>query len=245
MLDVAERDCDALHRLGLLAVDLLRELALAQAQAVGELLQRLAPFDPVRLEVGRRRGRDLLRAPGEILAHLRCRRALLLQRGLKPVGVGVDPRLDLRRQLGLPLRDPRELVSEALLEAAQVRRPLGDPLLDVPLCLRQRLGELGARVALALRHVDPSLLRDPPLLVRERGKRLRARERKRPLELVGAELDLACDDLVERGLATADLVLQRARRRAGAPQCEERRDRGANRDERGDDGDDDGGGHAL
>ena len=73
VLDVAELRGDPLHRLGLLAVDLLLQLALAQAQPVGELLQRLAPLDAVRLELGGRRGRHLLRAAREVLAQLRRR----------------------------------------------------------------------------------------------------------------------------------------------------------------------------
>src|SRR5262249_25776697 len=64
VLDVAELRGDARHRLGLLAVDLLLQLALALAQAIGQLLQRLAPLDAVRLEVGGRGGRHLLRAAG-------------------------------------------------------------------------------------------------------------------------------------------------------------------------------------
>ena len=44
------------------------KLALAEAEPVGELLERLPPLDPVLLEVGGGRRRHLLRAPRQVLA---------------------------------------------------------------------------------------------------------------------------------------------------------------------------------
>ena len=246
VLDVAELDRDALDRLGLLAVDLLLQLALAEPQPVGELLQRLAPLDPVLLEVGRRRLRDLLRACG------RARRAASRRatRCSSSVAWSSSASESIRasicgRELHLPLREPRDLVGEALLELARGRPLQSASRSSTRRCaVVERLGQLRRGVALALGDVGAALLGDPPLLLGEHGERLRAGERERPLEVGGAR--------ARPRVATTSSKLALPRwissssvrgRRACAPQREVRRDRGGDRDERGDERDDGCGGH--
>ncbi len=233
VLDVAELRRDPLDRLGLLAVDLLLQSALAEAEPVGELLERLPPLDPVLLEVGGGRRRHLLRAPRQVLAQLRGQGPVLFERRLQLLGVGVDPPLDLGRQLHLALREPRNLLGEALLKLVQVAAPLREPLLHPPLRRRQRLDQPRRGVALALGYVGPALLHDPPLLVGERRKRLRPGESECPLEVGRAALDLERDDLVEGLLAPGYLVLERARGRARAPHRQKGDDCSDDRRERG------------
>ena len=105
----------------------------------------------------------------------------------------VDARLDLGRQLLLPLRDPRDLVGQALLELLEVGRSSrrgaarrrAAPSVSASASLRRR-------VALALGDVAPPLLGDPPL-----------RPRRAPRA-------------TPRGRARASA---RARRRAARPRC--------------------------
>jgi hypothetical protein len=94
-------------------------------------------------------------------------------------------------------------------------------------------GGIACFLALTLCDVGPALLRDPPLLLDERREGLRAGKRQRALEIGGAALDLACDDLVEGRLTACDLVLEGARRGAGAPHGDEGCGRSDDRDERG------------
>ena len=186
-----------------------RELALAQTQPVGELLKRLPPLDPVLLEIGRGRGRELLRARASSWRSL--------------AAASADPRARPGGARRRRRSAPRSASSAApgAARAARSRRQgspgAGRGRRSTPrrrsstfLCAAvSASASFAVRLALALGHVGAALVHDPPLLLGERRQRLRAVERERPLEVGGALLDLARDDLVERRLAAADLVFER------------------------------------
>ena len=138
-------------------------------------------------------------------------------------------------------------ISSARLSCSRLRSAVHSATRDSTLGLgrRERLGELGGRVALALGHVGAPLLGEPTLILGQGRERLGAGERERQLETGGLLLGLACDDLVERGLAPVDLVLERLHRRAGAPERGVRVDGGGDRDERCGDRDSGSHGHRL
>ena len=135
---------------------------------------------------------------------------MLVDRRLEPVALLLEPLLDLRRQLLLPLRDPLELLGELRLELLEVGCPVGEALVDAALDGGKRLAKPGRCVALALGDVAPSLLGDPPLRLRECRERLGARERKRPLEIRCPQLGLVRDHRVEPRLAALDRRVERA-----------------------------------
>jgi hypothetical protein len=236
-LDVAELHRDALHRLGVLAFDLLLELAVASPQPLGQLVQRRPPLGRVLLEVERCRLRHLLGALREVLAELPDQHAVLLEARVVPLGLRLDPCRDLRRELLLALREPRDLGGEALLELREVASPLRQPLLDARLRRRQRLDQLHTGVALVLGDLAPPCVGDAPLLFRERRHRLGPRHRQRALELGRAALGLPRDDLVERRLAALDLPLERARPGTCPPDQHHGGGRRATRDDGGGDRD--------
>ena len=131
VLDVAElRLRSAATRLGLLAVDLLLQLALAHRSRSASSWSALAALGRVLLEVRRRLLRHLLRGAIE-LRRAASRSARDVRRAaLQPLGVLADLRLDLGRKLPLALADALELVGEALLQLLEVGAPVGEPLLD-------------------------------------------------------------------------------------------------------------------
>ncbi len=181
----------------------LLQLALALAQPLGDLVQRAPALGRVLLELGARR---LRRPPARERVEVRraawrCSCALLLELRLRAASASwpifasiVGDQLLLRWP-----RSARSSSVEALLELRRRRRPSrAKRCSTAALRVGERVAELRGRVALALGDVAAALLGDPPLLVGEQRERLGARERERPLELLGALLGLLRDDRVER-----------------------------------------------
>jgi hypothetical protein len=135
-----------LRGFGLLALDLLAELSLAAAQALGDLVQRAPPLGRVTLEVGRDRRCDLVDRAVELLADLRDARSVLVERALQTLGLVGDLGLDRGHELLLPGADTLQLGRQALLQARDLRAPVGEALLDGPLDLGERGAELRGRV---------------------------------------------------------------------------------------------------
>ena len=169
------------------------------------------PLGRVTLEVGRDRRGDLVDRAVELLADLRDARPVLVERALQTLGLVGDLGLDRGHELLLPGADTLELGRQALLQARDLRAPVGEALLDGPLGLGERGAELRGRVPLALGDVAAAFLDDAPLLLGEGRGGLRPGERERLLELVRAALGLGGDDRVEPRLAALDLVVEALR----------------------------------
>src|SRR5439155_21822750 len=130
-LDVRETGLDAPNRLGLLAVDQLRQLPLATTDPFVELVECTAPFGRIRLELGVPRFDRLLGCPGEIVTEPDEPRPLLLALRLEPLGVGGDSRLRLGDELLLALLELRQLLGDHPLGALEIVRPGVQPALDL------------------------------------------------------------------------------------------------------------------
>src|SRR4051794_22326823 len=141
-LDVGEHRLDALHRLALLALERLAQLALAAPHALGQLVHGLPPLDRMRLELRARRLDRLLGRPCDLLAQLHERPALHLTLRLQALGVGSQPLLRLLDQATLPLGEALQLVEEVRLRALEVFAPRREPLLDAALRIGERVVEL-------------------------------------------------------------------------------------------------------
>src|SRR5205823_3365605 len=89
-LDLAEPSLDAAQRLRLLALDLLLQAALADAQALADLVEGPPPLCRMRLELRARRLDGLLCQLLELDAQLRHLGALLLACGLQALRVGCE-----------------------------------------------------------------------------------------------------------------------------------------------------------
>src|SRR4051794_21915503 len=87
-LDVREHRLDALHRLALLALERLAQLALPAAHALGQLVHRLPSLDGMRFELRARRLDRLLGRTRDLLAQLDERPALHLTLGLETCRIG-------------------------------------------------------------------------------------------------------------------------------------------------------------
>src|SRR3954447_16848182 len=77
-LDIGEHRLDALHRLALLALERLAQLAFPAAHALGQFVHRLPPFDRMRLELRARPLDRLLGRTRDLFAQLDERPALHL-----------------------------------------------------------------------------------------------------------------------------------------------------------------------
>ena len=148
------RGRDPLHRLGLLALDLLLQLALAQPQALGELLQRLRrSIAACCLELGRAPRRRPPPPPAASSSRsLAASRALLLDRRLEPLGVlrRSAPRSAAsaaRWRCAIRASSSAELSWSPLEVGRPARRPRCSTLRWAAV---ERLGELRGGVALAL-----------------------------------------------------------------------------------------------
>src|SRR5262245_8432674 len=149
-LHVLEPRLDAAEGLALLALDLLGDLAFPTPQALLELVERAAPLERARLEIGARCGQRLVHRALDLLAEPRERGALLLAFDLEPVGVDEHAALRLGHELALPLRELADAAGERVGGALEVLRPGRETLLDLVLRARERLRQLAARLALAL-----------------------------------------------------------------------------------------------
>ena len=236
---------NALRRVVSFAVDQLLEIALAFAQPLGHLVQRVPPFGGVLLELRVRLLHHLLTLAREVGAQAGHELPLLLDGGLQPVGVLADLRIRLRHQHLLAGLDAFHVVCEALLELADVARPVGEPLLDRSLGRDELLAEPFGGHPFALRDVAAPLLRDPPLLFRELRQRVGAQPGERVLELLRPLGELLGDDLVEGRSAALDLAFEHPLVRSNLLQHERARDQREHGDDRRDDGDDGGDGHTV
>ncbi len=81
--------------------------------------------------------------------------------------------------------------------AVEVLRPRCEPLLDLRLRRRQRLGERRDDLSLTVGELAATLLRDLALFLDEHRYRVGARARKRPLELFGAVRGFLVDERVQ------------------------------------------------
>ena len=117
--------------------------------------------------------------------------------------------------------------------AVEILRPRREPLLDLRLRRRQRLGERCDDLALTVGELASTLLRDLALFLDEHRDRVGARARERPLELFGAVGRLLVDERVQLRLRVGQVRIDRL---GPAKRCaqEERRPRGERaRGERG------------
>ena len=149
-LDVVERDLDPLRGIALGPLDLLGQLVLALAEALGDLFDHAPPLGRVRLELVERLGDRLLGGALQLLAKPRNRCALRLARLGELRRLGLDSHFCLGDQLPLPLLDPCELLCEAALGAVEIVRPGAQPLLDPALRVGQPTRELVGALLLAL-----------------------------------------------------------------------------------------------
>ena len=191
----------------MLALDLLREAALAVAQAVGDLVQRAPTLGRVRLELAGRGLDGLLDLPLDLGAQARDVRALLV--GCRTTSRSVsrgEARLRVGDQLPLALLEAGELGGEPLAQALEVLRPgvsLPSNSFWAPISRRRELGQdalLGAGDLVA------ALLGQLAVLLGELRRRLRALDRERALQLGLAALGLGFDQRLQ--------ALLRLRRRA-------------------------------
>ena len=208
-----------------------------------------APFGGVLLELRVACCVDLLRGAASSSARRRaisC--ALLLDLALQPLGVLADARLDLRHQLPLPRLDALQLVGEAPLQLLDVGAPVGHALLDGALHLaelRRRASRSRRAPARRRRAVVPRRSAAPRRRAAESASARAAGRASRSSSSLRCS-SLVRDDRVELALAALDLALERAllARARGAASTTQRAERGDG-DERGDDRDDGGGGHAV
>ena len=187
----------------------------------------------MRLQLVERLGDRLLRRLRQLLAEPDHRRALLVARLHELRRLGLDPRLRLRDQLLLPLREPNELRLELTLRSLEVVLPAAQPVLDAPFGLGEHGRELLAGGALPLRHLGAALVGDPPLLRGEHRERVRAGALQQQPQLVRARLGLLADDRGHRRLRVGEHGVLRPRARARAAEQVGERDRA----EYGDSGD--------
>ena len=231
-LDVREGRLDPARRLGLAALDLLRERLLAAPQPVGDLLDHTAPLARVRLELLERLGDGRLRRALELLPQAQDRGALLVGGRDELLGLGLDPCLRLRDQLLLTLLEPPQLRLEVLLRAIEVVAPAAEPFLDTARRPGQRVGELGCRGALALHELAAPLIRDPPLVFGKAGERVGAQLRDARAELARRGSRLFRHECADVGARLLGRVLRSMRASA-----EQGRDRDDEREGREDEGD--------
>src|SRR6185436_18677655 len=100
-LDILERELDALKRFALLALERVAKLAFAHAQPFVQLVQRLAPFDRMSLELGARVLDRLLRRALDLVSELDERGALPFALRLQSFRVSREPFLGLLDQSSL------------------------------------------------------------------------------------------------------------------------------------------------
>ena len=149
-LDVRERGLDAARRLALLARDPLAEGLLALGERLRDLAQRAPAFGRMSVELAGDRRDRLGHGLLEVGAEPRDQGALLVARRGEALALGREPRVQLRDQLPLALPEPRHLRGQRGLRPVEVVPPVADPLLDLALDGGEHLGELRARLALAL-----------------------------------------------------------------------------------------------
>ena len=226
------------------SISSLRSL-LAFAKPLGDLVQGVPPFGGVLLELRVRLLHHLLRLAREVGAQPRHELPLLLHRRLQPVGVLADLRARLGHQLLLPRLDAFHVFREALLQLADVARPVGEPLLDRRLGRDELLAQSLGGVPLALGDIPATLLRDPPFLFCELRQGVCAQPGERVLELLRPLGELLRDDLVEGGSAALDLALEQPLVRSNLLQHERARDQRKHGNDRRDDGDGGGNSHAV
>ena len=166
-LDVRKAGLDAPYGFRLLPFDQLGELALAPANALVELVEGASAFGGVGLELGASRRDGLLRRAREIITQTYEPCALLLALGFEAFRVSRDSGLGLGDQLFLLLRKLSQLVDDAALGPLQIVRPGRQTSVHLLLGDREGLAELVRGRTRAFRCGRASLLRDPPLLLRQ------------------------------------------------------------------------------
>ena len=136
--------------------------------------------------------------------------ALLLVGRLQSIRIRVEARLERLDQAALPLGDLLEPLAEPALSAVEILVPRRQAALDLALDLRERVREPVPQALLALAERLAASLRQAPLLLRERGERVRPRAGESALELGRARLGTALDCLVEQARRALDLAVDRA-----------------------------------
>ncbi len=210
-LDIGERGLNALDRLALLAVELLAQLALAAVQALRQLVQRLAPLERVRIEVGARSRDRLRRRLLELLTELHERGALHFALRLEALRGSRHAVLRLLDEAPLLCRQPLELVEERRLRALEILAPFRQALLDASLNLVQRVAQLDRRRPLAFGDQHAALFRDAAFLLAEERERFGACAGENLLELGRALLRSLLDNRVQPRLRLLQLGVDAVR----------------------------------
>src|SRR5215472_11080826 len=179
LLDLAPRDVfetglDALDRIDLLALSLLRQVALPARETIFELVQCPAALGGVYVELVARDGESVFHGAAELRPEPRNGRALLFTLCGEPLGVRGEPQLDLAQKLLLPLLELADPRLRRLGCAVEILRPLGEPVLHLSLNLAELVAECRGCVVLALGDELPALLGDLPLLLLQHRARVRA-----------------------------------------------------------------------
>ena len=159
--------------------------------------------------------------------------ALLVARRAELGRIALDPRLDLRDRLLLPLAEPGELGLQVALGAVEVVGDALQALVEPPLGRREHVRERFAGAALALRERRQPLGREPPLLGRELRHRVGALAGERAPDLLRVRRRLLVRRGVHGGPGCGDERVGVGGALARAPERQPE-----------DDGDDDGGGEA-
>src|SRR5438874_13805923 len=92
---------------------------------------------------------------------------LLLRDRFETLGLDPEARCGLRQQLLLPLTERGDLRAQLLICALEVGGPFAEARADARLDLRERLAQLGVRLALALVDGDAAFLGHAALLFDE------------------------------------------------------------------------------
>ena len=165
----ANDDLDRRGRLGLAALDLLRERLLSPPQPFRDVLDHPPALAGMCLELLERLGDGRLRRALELLTQAQHRGALLVGGCDELLRLALDARLGLGDDGALPLFELAELRLEVLLRALEVGRPRAQSLLDPAFGGRELVGELVAGRPLPRHELLPALLGDAALLLRRAG----------------------------------------------------------------------------
>ena len=188
-------------------------------------MQRVPALGGVLLELGVRLLHHLLTLARELGAQPRHELPLLLDGGLQPVGVLADLCVGLGHQHLLSGLDALHVVGEALLQLADVARPVGEPLLDRQ---PERETSFSLSRSVASRSRSATSRRRSSAIRRSSsascGQRVGAQPGEGVLELLGPLGELLRDDLVEGGLAALDLAFEQPLVRANLLQHDRARD---------------------
>ena len=170
-------------------------------------MQGAPPLGVVLLELRSGGGGRRLGGLGQLGAHARQGRALLVVRRIETAVVGLEALLQLRDQLRLPLAEPLDLRPHALLQLLEVGGQRSHALLGSLLGEAERLGDLRSRLLLAFGDEALPLEPEPALLLGEERAGVGAGARERAAELFRTALVLLLDHAREPVLGLDEITL--------------------------------------